>query len=162
MRGALRRVTSRYAIAYEPRAGTCHISDVDGNNPAMIETVAAMMEVKNLSRILQNSICHISVGMRLYSGGLCFFLVKPEIDFDLLVNWNKFSSGFDIGLLSPITLQVPMMTPLVPYYSCLARATISGIGVGWRYGCALRCVTVRVYDIFAFEFTLHLHCVTAP
>ena len=62
--------TSRYGIAYEPRAGTCHISDVDGNNPAMIETVAAMMEVKNLSKILQNSICHISVGMRLYSGGL--------------------------------------------------------------------------------------------
>ena len=57
----------------------------------MIETVAAMMEVKNLSKILQNSICHISVGMRLYSGGLCFFLVKPEIDFDLLVNWNIFS-----------------------------------------------------------------------
>ena len=103
-----------------------------------------MMEVKNLSKILQNSICHISVGMRLYSGGLCFFLVKPEIDFDLLVNWNKFSSGFDIGLLSPITLQVPMMTPLVPYYSCLARATISGIHCKFRAAlrCALRCVTV--------------------
>ena len=110
----------------------------------MIETVAAMMEVKNLSKILQNSICHISVGMRLYSGGLCFFLVKPEIDFNLLVNWNKISSGFNVGLLSPITLQVPMMTPLVPYYSCLARATISGIhckfrtalrvGYGTRYG----------------------------
>ena len=101
----------------------------------MIETVAAMMEVKNLSKILQNSICHISVGMRLYSGGLCFFLVKPEIDFNLLVNWNKISSGFNVGLLSPITLQVPMMTPLVPpYYSCLARATISGIhGVTSRY-----------------------------
>ena len=120
--------------SYDAVLGTCHISDVDGNNPAMIETVAAMMEVKNLSKILQNSICHISVGMRLYSGGLCFFLVKPEIDFNLLVIWNKISSGFDVGLLSPITLQVPMMTPLVPYYSCLARATISGIGVGWRYG----------------------------
>ena len=143
------RVTSRYGIAYEPRAGTCHISDVDGNNPALIETVAAMMEVKNLSKILQNSICHISVGMRLYSGGLCFFLVKPEIDFDLLVNWNKFSSGFDIGLLSPITLQVPMMTPLVPYYSCLARATISGIHCKFRAALrdALRPALCRVTGI---------------
>ena len=121
------RYGSRYVALRHCLWATCHISDVDGNNPAMIETVAAMIEVKNLSKILQNLICHISVGMRLYSGGLCFFLVKPEIDFDLLVNWTKFSSGFDMGLLSPITLQVPMMTPLVPYYSCLARATISGI-----------------------------------
>ena len=112
----------------------------------MIETVAAMMEVKNLSKILQNSICHISVGMRLYSGGLCFFLVKPEIDFNLLVNWNKISSGFNVGLLSPITLQVPMMTPLVPpYYSCLARATISGIHCKFR--AALRPALRRVTGI---------------
>ena len=37
--------------SYDAVLGTCHISDVDGNNPAMIETVAAMMEVKNLSKI---------------------------------------------------------------------------------------------------------------
>ena len=133
----------------------------------MIETVAAMMEVKNLSKILQNSICHISVGMRLYSGGLCFFLVKPEIDFNLLVNWNKISSGFDVGLLSPITLQVPMMTPLVPYYSCLARATISGIhGVTSRYDAlrvALRQISYRVtvrYGGLRSAFTTFLQGVT--